>query len=493
MTPTAETTGSILDRRHAPVTIGSVALITLMAYQALAVTTAMPAVAEAIGGVTLYALAFGAPLATALIGMTLSGGWNDARGPSQPLIVGSGLFAAGILIAGLAPSMGVVAIGRGTQGLGTGMMIVALYVLVARVYPRDLRPRVFGAFAAAWVLPALVGPTISGLIAEHIGWRWVFLSVAVLIPPALLAIRPGLRALEDMPDEPPHDDDPAACSVVADGGDATGGGSSPERGLFTRSRAASGPPLHSAVLTQRLGWAVVAGTAASLLHMAGQLSVLTAAALFTAGALGVIAAAPRLLPQGTFRAWAGLPSVVALRGMAAAAFTGAEVFIPLLLVRERGLSPALAGLILTVGAVTWSFGSWLQGRGVLPDRRIRLRLGMALLTAGIAGTTLLVIAVVPVPVGIATWSMAGLGMGLVYPTLSVLVLDLSTSGHQGRNTSSMQVADSLFSALMLALAGTAFAALLSYSGTWPYLSGFTLAGLIAALGIGVAGRAVPRP
>jgi MFS family permease len=117
---------------------------------------------------------------------------------------------------------------------------------------------------------------------------------------------------------------------------------------------------------------------------------------------------------------------------------------------------------------------------------------MTLLTIGIFGTGLLVVAAVPIPVGIALWAFGGLGMGLVYPTLSVLVLSLSTPEAQGRNSSSMQIADALFTTLALALSGSVFAALLTYSNTWPYLAGFALSSSLAAAGIVVAGRIVPR-
>lgn len=71
----------LLDRRHAAVTVGAVARITFLAFESLGVATAMPAVADALAGLTLYALAFGSPLATAIIAMVLSGSWNDAQGP----------------------------------------------------------------------------------------------------------------------------------------------------------------------------------------------------------------------------------------------------------------------------------------------------------------------------------------------------------------------------------------------------------------------------
>ena len=64
----------------------------------------------------------------------------------------------------------------------------------------------------------------------------------------------------------------------------------------------------------------------------------------------LLVCAPRLLPAGFLRAARGLPTVIGLRGLASAAFVGAEVVIPLLLSRERGFEPTAAGLVLTVGA-----------------------------------------------------------------------------------------------------------------------------------------------
>ena len=124
----------------------------------------MPAVARALDGVPLYAVAFGVTLATSVVGMTVAGGWCDARGPAAPLWSGMACFVAGLLLAGFAPSMPVFLAGRLVQGLGAGGMSVALYVLVGRRYPEALRRRIFAAFATAWVVPALVGPALSGLV-----------------------------------------------------------------------------------------------------------------------------------------------------------------------------------------------------------------------------------------------------------------------------------------------------------------------------------------
>ena len=94
----------------------------------------------------------------------------------------------GLLIAGTSVSMPVLVAGRLVQGLGGGALTVSLYVLVARIYPGALHPKIFAAFSAAWVIPSLVGPFAAGIVAQVFSWHWVFLGVVGLVIPALLRL-----------------------------------------------------------------------------------------------------------------------------------------------------------------------------------------------------------------------------------------------------------------------------------------------------------------
>jgi MFS family permease len=88
------------------------------------------------------------------------------------------------------------------------------------------------------------------------------------------------------------------------------------------------------------------------------------------------------------------------------------------------------------------------------------------------------------------WAVAGLGMGLLYPSLSVLTLELSAPGEQGRNSSSLQLGDSLFAATVLALTGALLAAG-PEPGPRSYLATLAVAAGCALLGVLLAGRVVP--
>ncbi|WP_457206119.1 MFS transporter, partial [Nocardioides sp. P5_C9_2] len=166
--------GRLLGPAYAATTIGMFALIAFVAFEAMAVTTIMPTVARALDGESLYALTFAAPLACGVLGTVAAGRWSDRRGPALPLVVAMVLFSAGLLVCAAAPTMEVLLAGRVLQGLGGGALTVGLYVLVGIVFPAVLRPAVFASFAAAWVLPALFGPALAALVADALGWRWVF-------------------------------------------------------------------------------------------------------------------------------------------------------------------------------------------------------------------------------------------------------------------------------------------------------------------------------
>ncbi|SCE74179.1 Major Facilitator Superfamily protein [Micromonospora purpureochromogenes] len=450
-TPPVTPAARLYDPRLRAMTVGSVALVSLLAFEALAVGTAMPTVARALDGLALYALAFGGTFAAGVLAMVLSGIWCDARGPRVPMWSGVGLFMAGLLLAGTATAMGQLVVGRAVQGFGSGLLSVALYVVVGQAYPEELRRRVFAAFAAAWVVPSLVGPAVAGLIVEHLGWRWVFLVVPAVAVPAALLVHSGLRTL------------PAPV-----------GGRVPVGALA------------------RIGWAAGAGVSAALLHHGGQQRGPLAVPLVVLALVGLACCAPRLLPAGFLRAARGLPTVIGLRGLASAAFTGAEVVIPLMLSRERGFTPTAAGLVLTVGAVSWSAGSWLQGRLPAPRSSATFpRAGLACITLGTATVALAVAPAVPVAVAVAGWAVAGTGMGLLFPSLSVLTLDLSAPGEQGRNSSSLQLGDSLFAATVLALTGTVLAAGAA-PGPVDYAGMLAVAAGCGLLGLLFAGRVVPR-
>ncbi|MGA7203104.1 MAG: MFS transporter, partial [Specibacter sp.] len=182
---------TIWSQAYRSATIGFFGLAFMVAYSAAAITTAMPQAAKELNGLPLYGLAFGITMATSVVSMTLAAIWIDRAGPQKPLLTGVAIYVVGLACAAAAPTMGWLVAARALQGLGTGLDGVALYVAIARVFPAHLRPKMFGALAAAWLLPSIVGPALSGVITDHFGWRWVFATVPVLAVVAAVIVYRG--------------------------------------------------------------------------------------------------------------------------------------------------------------------------------------------------------------------------------------------------------------------------------------------------------------
>lgn len=450
-TPDAPDTDGVLGRRYRALTLGIVSVVLLIAFEASAVNTAMPVAGRALDGLSLYAFAFSGYFTASLLSMVVSGEWCDRKGPLAPLFTGIAAFAAGLLISGSAQNMWTFIAGRAVQGLGGGLVIVALYVIVGRAYPERLRPSVMASFSAAWVLPVIIGPVVAGAVTEHLGWRWVFLAIPVLVLLPLAVMLPALRKLTP--------------------GDRT-----------------------AAMDRRRILLALAVATGAGLLQYAGQdLSpvMLVPAAV---GAALLVPGVLRLLPRGTFRAARGLPAVILLRGVAAGSFIGAESFIPLMLVTERGYSATLAGLSLTGGGLTWALGSYVQSRPRLQPHRERLiRIGMLLMAAAVAGPALALDRSVPAWIVTVSWIVGGFGMGLVISSGSVLLLKLSRPDEAGSNSASLQVSDALGNIVLVGASGVLFTALGGGSGhPGAFVAVFLSMAGVALLGVLVAARLTPR-
>ncbi|QWT24820.1 MFS transporter [Subtercola sp. PAMC28395] len=437
---TEEAEQGIFGRQVRWVTVGMLTLILLSAFEALAVTTVMPTISAELDGASLYALAFSGPLAIGVVGMVVAGNWSDRAGSKRALYTSVACFGGGLVIAGLAYSMPVLVIGRLISGLGGGGMTVALFVLVARVFPTRLHPKVFAAFAAAWVVPSLVGPLIGGIVAQTVGWRWVFLGVVVLVVLALAMVVPVMGQFP---------------TVVTD---------EPWK-------------------VSRILWSLVAAAAVLSASLAGQVSgPLVWVVAVIAVVVAIVALRP-LLPPGALRAAAGLPTIIVLRGLVAGAYFATETYLPYFFTSQYGLTPAVAGLALSVAGVSWAGASWAQGKyseRISDVASIRLGIGLVLLAVlAVIGCSVWGL---PPAIAIVGWLFAGAGMGAMYPRLSVAMLRLSTPSNEGFNSSALSISDSTGAAIALALTAAIFVSL-GFTGC------FVLSGVLAVFALTLAGRA----
>jgi MFS family permease len=447
----------IWSRSNRSLTIGLILTVVGVAFEALAVATTLPATIRDLGGLALYGWAFSAFMLTNLIGITIAGAEADRQGPARPFVVGVALFALGLTIAGLAPNMAVVILGRAVQGFGAGVISSVAYTAIGRGYAESAKPVMLAILASAWVVPGLVGPALAGVVADHVGWRWVFLG---LVPLPLIAAGlalPSMRRLTRT-SEAPRDWGHVLAAV----------------------RLALGAGL---VLT---GLSIP--------------SIPVAAALVVVGAALGWPALHRLLPAGTLRAAPGLPAAVATHGLLNMAFFGVDAFVPLALIEVRGQSATVAGLALTAATLTWTTGAWVQAH--LAPRQSRRRLviaGLLLIVVGIAGAAVVLAPTVPVALALVAWGVAGLGMGIAFSTISLAVLESAPPGHEGTASASMQLTNVLGVALGTGVGGVIIGYASAQNGT-PHtgimsqdLLMIGVAGLAIVAAMRLPGRREPAP
>lgn len=435
--------------------VGLLILITLLAFEAMAVSAALPTAARAVGGLSGFGWAFTGFLVANVVGMVAAGQLTGSRGPRTPLVAGLGCFLGGLVLAGSATTMVQLVAGRVVQGLGGGLIIVAIYVVIGQAFPERLRPSVFAATSSAWVLPALLGPGASGALAEHASWRWVFLGLVPFVVVGGVLLVPVLRSLHA----------PAERSRLA----------VPRR------------------LVRALG--VAAGIAA--LEQAGQHPSAQSAALGIAG-LGALAWGIRpLLPPGTLRVRRGVAAPIAMRGLLAGAFFGIEAVVPLSLSVQHGYSPTLAGLPLTCAGFSWSFGSWVQSRvddSAGPAARIALiRTGYLLVAAAAVLMALAAVPDLPGWLAFVAWLLGGMGAGFTMSSVGVLMLKYTTDADRGADSAALQLSDATASALTTGIAGVFIAA--ASRAAISHTTGFVVLDVlmcgVALVGAAVAGRARP--
>jgi predicted MFS family arabinose efflux permease len=429
-------------------TAGLLILEALYAIEALMVVAILPAIRADLGGLPLYGWVLAASSFGAFGAIPVGGRAADRFGPRRPLAVLLAMFGAGLVAAALAPDMLVVALGRFMQGMAAGGLYAVSLGTVAKTYPPRLRPRVLALLAAMWILPGLLGPPLGALLATAFGWRWAFVAPMPVLAVCAWLVLPALPASGRTESARLPLRWPLQLTIGA--------------GLFLAGLSHPGP---------------------------------TSFALCPAGLGLAIPALAHIVPAGTFRARRGIPAAAASAFLLSAAFFAVDGFVPLMLTGVRGFSVAAASVVVSAATVAWSMGSWWQSRHAEAWSAAALvRLGAALIVAGAAAAAggLLALPVVTVYLG---WTVAGVGMGVAFPTIPLAVMGAAAAGDEAGELSSSLLMDTLGVAMGAGLGGASVAlARAAGAGLRAGLGGaFLLGAVCAGLVVMIAHRLPRKP
>jgi MFS family permease len=454
--PAARADGSGEGRRA--LTVGLVSVVTLVAFESLAVITILPEIEADLGGIAWYGWVTTAFFLGTMIGIVFAGDQADRHGAGRPYVLGLILFGLGLLLGGLAPSMPVLVAGRFVQGFGAGVVPAIGYVAIGRSFSVDARPRMFAVLSTAWVVPGIVGPVLAERVSDSLGWRWVFLGLAPLVAVAGSLVVPAMMRLG-----PLEDSEPPPTRFL-------------RRRMVEAVRVASGAALVVASFTASR-WLLVPGIIGGL----------------------VVGFAPlkRLTPPGTLRGRPGLPSVILSRGLLTFAFFGTDTFIPYALTNGRGATVFAGSVAVTLATLAWTAGAWCQDRWISKTgEAVFIRLGYMVLLPSIV---IVAIAALPdvgpfwmIHIG---WAAGGLGIGLAYAAHAQLTLRSASTNEYGAATASLQLLDNLGVALGTGAVGVVVT--LGDDLGWPAGEATSMAlaipAAVAGLGVLISMRLPPGP
>lgn len=389
------------------------------------VSTAMPTVVNELGGFSQYSWVFSIYMLTSTITMPIYGKMADLFGRRKIYMLSLLVFLMGSALCGLAGSMTELIIYRAIQGLGAGGLMPIAFTIAGDIYHPHKIGKFQGLFGAVFAISSILGPTLGGFIVEHGNWSWIFfLNLPVGIP-ALAMIAAVLK--ENKSEEKRSIDVIGAislCGAIASillglvlGGSDQGGGTY--------------YPWNS--------WQIIGlfGLGAALL------------ALFIWIEMKV---KDPILPLHLFQIRAIAFGNIAGFCVSAGMF-GAIVYIPLFVQGVIGVSPSIAGYILTPMmlsiVVTTAIGGRLMSkisyRAILIPSLTLMMIGFILLSQMTVHTTQLQMIIYMI--------ITGLGMGAIFPAIGTAIMRAVDHRQRGVATSSFHFFRSIGGTLGVSVLG----------------------------------------
>jgi MFS family permease len=106
--------------------------------------------------------------------------WIGRYRPLSMMAAGMALYALGFGMHGFAGSWALFVVTVATLRVGEMMTAPVSQSLVSRLAPEDMRGRYMAVYGFSWVIQAMVGPTLAGLVMENPEPRWVWYGVFVI-------------------------------------------------------------------------------------------------------------------------------------------------------------------------------------------------------------------------------------------------------------------------------------------------------------------------
>ena len=179
------TDGVGLRSERGPILLALMLSTFLIAIDSTILATAVPTIVDEFGGFEQFPWLFSIYTLAQAASVPVYAKLSDIIGRRPVIYTGIVLFLIGSVLCGLAWNMTALIAFRGIQGLGAGAITPVAMTIAGDIYTVRERAKAQGYLASVWAFSAVAGPTIGGLFAQFLTWRWIFW---INIPLCLLAL-----------------------------------------------------------------------------------------------------------------------------------------------------------------------------------------------------------------------------------------------------------------------------------------------------------------
>ncbi|EIA12983.1 Permease [Staphylococcus aureus subsp. aureus DR10] len=168
------------------VTVIALILIMFMAaIESSIISLALPTIKQDLNAGNLISLIFTAYFIALVIANPIVGELLTRFKIIYIAIAGLTLFTVGSLMSGLSTHFSMLIISRVIQGFGSGVMMSLSQIVPKLAFEIPLRYKIMGIVGSVWGISSIIGPLLGGGILEFATWHWLFY---INIPIAIIAI-----------------------------------------------------------------------------------------------------------------------------------------------------------------------------------------------------------------------------------------------------------------------------------------------------------------
>jgi EmrB/QacA subfamily drug resistance transporter len=417
----------------------------LSALEQTIVAPALPAIGKSLGNVDNLSWVITSYLLALTATTPLFGKLSDIYGRRAVLLLAIGIFILGSIACALAPTIWVLILARGLQGIGGGGLLPIAQTIIADLLSPRERPVIQGRTSIMFMSASILGPVLGGFLTDHLHWSFIFW---INVPLGAVALVMTERALRRLPrNDRPHRLDVVGAALMVGAALAL---------MLALSLGGTHYPWTS--------WRIVAVLAAS-------------AALWVLFALRLLTAREPFIPLAILHG--RVTSTITIAAFfSIGTVIGVTIYMPLYCQTVLGASASLSGLALIAYMGGATLGSLVSTRFIVRIKHY-MRVPIGGLVIGVL--VLAVLATNPAQHSltevVALLFVLGLGLGPMYP-VSTIVMQNTVKPHQlGTATGTLNFFRTLGGAIVVAIFGA-----IVLSGVGEGVPGMTLDTLAAGHG-----------